>query len=144
MPESHNNLRVVRTISPISLGATASGGKTGVVVDRAGFASVEFVFNYGAVTATGATVTPTVKEGDVTGTMTSIADSNLAGTEALAGLAVQATARTSGTGKNVTKRLGYIGSKRYVQALMAPTVSGGIVAGCDVILSNPRKRPTAA
>jgi hypothetical protein len=61
-------MRVVRAISPISLGATASGGKTSVVVDRNGFETVEFEFSYGAVTATNATVLPIFKEGDVTGT----------------------------------------------------------------------------
>lgn len=141
--EIHDNLRVVRAISPISLGATASGGKTSVVVDRAGFDSVEFEFSYGTVTATNATVVVTVKEGDVTGTLTSIADANMISTELLAGLAADAT-RTSGTSKNVTKRLAYIGAKRYVGAVMAPTVSAAIVAGCNVILSNPRKKPTAA
>jgi hypothetical protein len=42
MAELHNKMRVVRAISPISLGATASGGKTSVVVDRNGFENVEF------------------------------------------------------------------------------------------------------
>jgi len=144
MPEIHNNIRVVRSISPISLGATAGGGKTGTIVDRSGFQSVEFEFSYGAVTATGATVGVIVKEGDVTGTMTSIADAYLIGTESAAGLAAQATSRTSGVGKNVTRRLGYTGQKRYVLAIMAPTVSGGIVAAANVILSRPRKAPTAA
>jgi hypothetical protein len=144
MAELHNNLRVVRAISPISLGATASGGKTSVVVDRNGFETVEFEFSYGAVTATNATVLPIVKEGDVTGTLTSIADSSLIGTELAASLKA-GTPRTSGvlnTGKNFTARLGYIGAKRYVGVVMPPTISGGIVAGCNVILSGrARSRP---
>lgn len=144
MSEVHNNIRVVRSISPISLGATAGGGKTGTIVDRSGFSSVEFEFSYGAVTATGATVGVTVFEGDVTGAMTSIADANLISTEAVAGLGAQAGARTSGVGKNVTKRLGYIGVKHYVQAKMAPTATAAIVAGCNVILSSARTSPSAA
>lgn len=144
MAEQHNNIRVVRTISPISLGATGSGGKVGTVVDRGGAETVEFELSYGAVTATGATVTVIAKEGDATGSMTSIADADLIGTESAAGLAAQATARTSGTGKNITKRLGYKGAKRYVNISLVPTVSGGIVAGANVILGGTRKRPTAA
>lgn len=142
--EAHNNIRCVRSIAPISLGATAGGGKTGTIVDRNGFDGVEFELSYGAITATGATVVVTVKEGDVTGTMTSIADANLISTELIAGMPLQATARTSGVGKNVTKRLGYIGPKRYVQVIMAPTATAGIVAGANVILTKPRKSPTAA
>jgi hypothetical protein len=144
MAEGHNQIRVVRSIAPISLGATGSGGKTGVVIDRNGFETVEFELSYGAITATGATVVVTFKEGDVTGTMTSVADADLISTELLAGMPVQATARTSGVGKNVVKRAAYKGAKRYVQVVMAPTVSGGIVAGANVILGGARKQPTAA
>jgi hypothetical protein len=54
-----------------------------------------------------------IKEGDVTGTMTSVADTNLIGLELNASIAAAAT-RTSGVSKNVTKRVGYIGTKRYV------------------------------
>jgi hypothetical protein len=146
MPEVHNNIRIVRAISPVSLGATASGGKTSVVVDRAGYQSVEFEFSYGAVTATNATVLPIVKEGDVTGTLTSIADADLVGTELAASLKA-GTPRTSGvlnTGKNFTSRLGYKGGKRYIGCVMPPTASAAIVASCNVILGNPRKKPTAA
>lgn len=146
MSDTHNNIRIVRAISPISLGATGSGGKTSVVVDRAGFDCVEFEFSFGAVTATNATVLPIVKEGDVTGTLTSIADADLIGTELAASLKA-GTPRTSGvlnTGKNFTARLGYKGAKRYLGIVMPPTISGGIIAGCNVILSNPRKKPTAA
>lgn len=142
--EMHNRVRTVRTISPISLGATGSGGQTGKPVDRNGFETVEFEVSYGAITATGATVDVIAKEGDTTGAMTSIADADLIGTEALAAMPVQATARTSGTGKNVTKRLGYKGAKRYVSINLVPHVSGGIVAGANVILGGPRKAPTAA
>jgi hypothetical protein len=56
---------------------------------------------------------PIVKEGDVTGTMTSVADADLLGTEALAG-DHRDHARTSGVSKNVAKRIGYTGGKRYV------------------------------
>lgn len=146
MAEIHNGLRIVRAISPVSLGATGGGGKTSVVVDRRGFDTVEFEFSYGAVTATNATVLPVVKEGDVTGTLTSIADTSLIGTELLASLKA-GTPRTSGvlnTGKNFTARLGYTGPKPFVGVVMPPTISGGIVAGCNVILSGARKKPTAA
>jgi hypothetical protein len=146
MAELHNQMRILRAISPISLGATASGGKTSVVIDRNGYENVEFEVSIGAVTATNATVLPIFKEGDVTGTLTSIADANLVGTELLASLRA-GTPRTSGvlnTGKNFTARCGYIGNKRYLGVVLPPTISGGIVAGCNVILSGPRKAPTAA
>jgi hypothetical protein len=77
----HNNIKRVRSISPVAVGTTGTG-QTGKIVDRAGYEAVEFEFDYGSITATNAVFTVVVKEGDVTGTMTSIADADLIGTEA--------------------------------------------------------------
>jgi hypothetical protein len=57
-------------------------GVVGKVVDRKGYDGVEFIISYGTITATSATITPIIKHGDVTGTMTSVADADLLGTEA--------------------------------------------------------------
>jgi len=137
----HNNIQRKRSISPVAIGTTGTG-KTGVIVDRYGYESVEFEFDYGTITATNATITPTVFEGDVTGTMTSIANADLIGTEALAGIAA-GTPRTSGSNKNVSKRLGYIGKKRYVQAKLVSTITAGPPVAATVLLGNPRTAPVA-
>lgn len=140
MNDLHNNLRTKTVVAPIAIGANAT--KTGVVVDRQGYSGVEFLASYGAVTTTGTVVTLVVKEGDVTGTLTSVADSDLRGTEALAGLA--AGARVAGTGKEVTKRVGYKGVKRYVSvdAVSTGTTSVGCV-GIAALLHDPANAPTA-
>lgn len=136
----HDDIRTKTVVSPAAIGANAT--KTGVVVDRQGYGGVEFITSYGAVTTTGTVVTLVVKEGDVTGTMTSVADSSLLGTEALASLPA-ATPRTAGTTKEVTKRIGYIGNKRYVSA---DTVSTGVtsvgVVGVAAVLHSPHLAPT--
>jgi hypothetical protein len=143
MRDLHNNIRVKRLISPVAAGTTGTGKTSAASLgDRTGYAGVEFVFNYGTLTATGAVVTVTVLEGDVTGTMTSIADADLIGTETLASL-LAATPRTSGTTKNVSKRLGYKGLKKYVQAKMVNTVTAAIPVSCDLLLYNPTIGPTA-
>jgi hypothetical protein len=138
----HNNVRVKRVIAPIAIGANAT--KSGKVIDRAGFAGVEFVASYGAVVTTGTIVTLVVKEGDATGSMTSVADADLLGTEVLASLPVQATARTSEVGKNVSKRVGYKGGKRYVtvDAISTGTTSVGCVS-VEAVLFNPEAAPQA-
>ena len=136
----HDNIQVLRCISPVALGTTGTG-KTGKPFDTRGYRGVELVLDYGPVTATNATVTPTVLEGDVTGTMTSVADADLLGLEANAALG-QAATRTSGTSKNITKRIGYIGTKRYVNVKLINTISAGIIAGAHAILSGPSHRPT--
>lgn len=138
----HNQIKIQRVIAPIAIGA--NGTKSGKVIDRQGYGGVEFVASYGNVTTTGSTVTLVVKEGDATGSMTSVADADLLGTETLASLPVQATARTSEVGKNVSKRVGYKGTKRYVtvDAVGAGTTSAGCVS-VEAVLFNPQVAPTA-
>lgn len=134
----HNNIDAVRIVGPVAIGANAT--ISGKVIDRKGFGTVDFVLGYGAIVTTGTVVTPVVKEGDVTGTMTSVADSNLIGTEALAARLGGAT--TSGTGSNVAKRIGYSGSKRYVTVDMVKT--GTTSVGCmsvTAILGSPANAP---
>lgn len=142
MHDLHNNSRAQRVIAPIAIGANAT--KTGAVIDRQGYGGVEFIASYGAVTTTGTIVTLVVKEGDATGALTSVADADLLGTEVLASLPVQATARTSGVGKNVTKRVGYKGSKRYVSvdAISTGTTSVGCLS-IEAVLHSPNVAPTA-
>ena len=138
--DMHNNVDVVRAITPVAIGATGTG-QSSVIVDTRGYDGVEFVFSYGAL-ATNATITPTVFEGDTTGALTSVADADLLGTEAAAGLA-QATGRTSGVFQNVTKRLGYIGDARYVKVDLDSTVTSDCIVAANVILSKPHRAPVA-
>jgi hypothetical protein len=121
----------------------ANGTVSGKVIDRKGYAGVEFIASYGAVTTTGSVVTLVVKEGDATGSMTSVADANLLGTETLASLPA-ATPRTSGTSQNVTKRVGYVGTKRYVtvDAVKSGVTSVGCVA-VSAVLFGPANAPVA-
>lgn len=137
----HSAIRTKTAISPLAIGANAT--KTGLVIDRQGYGGVEFVASYGAITTTGTVVTMAVLEGDVTGTLTSVANTDLIGTEALFSLA--AGARVAGTGKEVTKRIGYKGVKRYVRvdAVQTGTTSVGVV-GVAAILHSAHNAPTAS
>lgn len=136
----HNSMRVISSVRAVAIGANAT--KTGVIVDRKGYSGVEFISTLGATTTTGSIITLVLFEGDVTGTMTSIADANLLGTEALASFL--AGARTSGVGQNVAKRVGYIGNKRYVQAktVSTGTTSVGVIS-VNVVLYNPEISATS-
>lgn len=137
----HNNIKAIRTIAAVAAGVTGVG-VVGKVVDRAGYEGVEFIISYGTITATSATITPVVKEGDVTGTMTSVANADLLGTEAAAGIAA-GTPRTSNSNKNVVKRIGYLGKKRYVSCNVVPTVTATTPVSVTAILSSPRNAPVA-
>lgn len=132
--DMHNNIDIVECIDPVAVGTTGTG-QTGAVVDRRGYDSVEFALSYGAITATAATFTVTVLEGDATGSLTSVADADLLGTEANAGLA--AATRTDGSTENVVKRIGYIGSKRYVNVKIVNTATAGTPVAAAAILGNP-------
>lgn len=142
MDDLHSNIKAVRALGPVAM--TTAAGLAGKVLDRKGYGGVEFVVSYGAVTATNATIAIVVKEGDVTGTMTSVADADLLGTEALAALPAQATARTSGTGKFVCTRIGYKGKKRYVSASVGTlAVTAATIIAIDAIMHNPNVAPVA-
>lgn len=138
MNDLHSNIRTKNVVTAAAIGANAT--KTGIVIDRQGYGGVEFIATYGSVTTTGSVVTLVVKDGDVTGTLTSVADAYLLGTEALASLL--AGARVAGTGKEVTKRVGYTGIKRYVSvdAVQTGTTSVGVV-GVAAILHSPNNAP---
>ena len=125
--DTFSNMRTLMGVVPVAIGA--NGTITGLVKDRQGYGSVVIEILYGSVTTTGSVVTAVVKDGDVTGTMTSVADTYLNGTEALASLPA-ATPRTAGTTKEVVKRIGYKGNKRYVSVDLVKTgvTSVGIVA----------------
>jgi hypothetical protein len=140
MRDVHNNIRAVRTIAAVAAGVTGVG-VVGKVVDRQGYDGVEFIISYGTITATNATITPIVKEGDVTGTMTSVADADLLGTEVLAAITAT-TPRTSGVSKNVAKRIGYTGGKRYVSCSLVPTVTATTPVSVTTVLSRPSVKPT--
>ena len=138
MNDLHSNIRTKNVITAAAIGANAT--KSGIVIDRQGYGGVEFVVAYGSVTTTGTIVTLVAKEGAVTGTLTSIADADLIGTEALASLL--AGARVAGTGKEVTKRLGYTGNDRYVtiDAVQTGTTSVGCIS-VTAILHSPTLAP---
>jgi len=73
-----------------------------------------------------------------TGTFTSVADTYLDGTEALASIAA-VTGRTSGISKNVGKRVGYKGNKRYITPILTAVGTTTTVVACNVLLYNPRR-----
>jgi len=132
MDDLYSGLKVQRVISPVAVGTTGTG-QTGKIIDRKGYIGpVLFNVGFGSITATNATFTVTVKEGDVTGTLTSAADADLIGTEALAGVGATGT-RTSGTSKNVTKKIGYKGAKRYVQVNVKSTVTAAVPVAVTAI-----------
>ncbi|TJV51149.1 MAG: hypothetical protein E5Y01_16310 [Mesorhizobium sp.] len=132
MDDLYSSYKTQTAIAAVAVGTTGTG-KTGKIIDRKGYIGpVLFDISYGSITATNATFTATVKEGDVTGTLTSVADADLIGTEAAAGLGATGT-RTSGTSKNVAKKIGYKGGKRYCQINIKSTVTAGTPIAANAV-----------
>lgn len=146
MRDLHSNLRVVRAISPVAVGTTGiAGGQLSAVIDRRGFNAVEFICNHGTAGATGDTTSVIVYECATTGgSFTSVADGDLLGTEADAGLPAQATSRTSGTGKNISKKLGYIGNQPYLKIRLYGTGHATGLVSADCLLYNASIAPVAS
>lgn len=131
MDDLYSSYKVTRVIPPVAVGTTGTG-QTGKIIDRSGYVGpVLFTVGYGAITSSTAVFTVTVKEGDVTGTLTSVADADLIGTESAAGLA--AGARVSNSTKLVTKKIGYKGAKRYVQVNVKSTATAATPVAVDAI-----------
>ena len=141
MKDLHNNCKATVVVEPVAVGTTGTG-QTGGIIDLQGFGGCEFIVSVGAITATDAVFTVTVMEGDVTGTLTSVADADLLGTELLAGVAAT-TPRTDGTSEKVTKRVGYKGAKRYCNCSISSTVTAGTPVSVSAVLHSPNVAPVA-
>lgn len=139
----HDDATVLMVRPPAALGTTAAG-YDGTIIDRQAHqgGAIEFVVLYGTRTTTTISAAVIVKEGSVTGTLTSVADGDLLGTEADAGLAASAT-MVAGTSKDVCKKIGYIGSKRYVTVNLKAASAASMVTGAAAVVSALRKAPPA-
>lgn len=110
-----------------------------LTVDRKDHESVTFVVATGVVVDVDATWDIVVQEGDtnVQSAHTPVADIDLIGTEALAGLEF--------TDDSVCKKIGYKGGKRYCSIEIDNVVanSGALPITAVAILGKPHSRPTA-
>lgn len=128
-------------VHSVAIGTTGTGKTTAAVKTSADHQSLEFVIDYGAITATNAVFTVLMTESSTTGgTFTSVADADMLGTEALAGVAAAAT-RTDGTSKNVAKKIGYKGNKEFVKVKVSSTVTAGTPISIIPMLGNLRHAP---
>ena len=124
----HNNIdeRVALATQLINTDTTTAG----VIIDTAGFESLEFLMQAGVVTA-----------GDVTLIMQDGDDS------ALSDVATVADAFRLGDlvtldATGIT-RVGYVGKKRYVRVSAVTDNSGNLTVGAAAVLSNPHSAPVA-
>lgn len=137
MRDLANHLTVRRAISP----AAAVADNTPFVsqiIDRAGFEALMFAIATGALADADATFTTLVEHGDAANLSDAAAvpDSQLTGTEAAASFTF--------AHDDATRKIGYVGGKRYVRLTITPAGnSGNAFVAALAILSHPRFAPAA-
>ena len=113
MRDFTNNLHPIRAISPVSVADDTA--EVGQIIDRQGFDGLTFIIATGSLADTNATFAVLVEEGNDSGLSdaAAVADADLLGTEALAGFQFD--------DDDETRKIGYIGDKRYVRLTITPS-----------------------
>lgn len=144
MNDFHNQFTLkAQVIYPQAVGTTgATNGVLSGVIDRRGYGGVEFIYSYGTIPSTTESITPVVLECETSGgSFTSVADGDLIGTEAAAGVA--AATRVSGSTKNVSKKLCYKGNKPFLKTRMYGVGTATAIVSAAALLHNPRRLPAS-
>lgn len=138
MRDLMNHVHPVRAISPVAA-ATDNTAIVSQIIDRKGYDSLTFAILAGANTDANATFAVLVEDGDQSDLSDNAAvdDLQLVGTEALAGFTF--------ADDNETRKIGYIGDKRYVRLTITPSGndSGNIFVAAIALLGHPDLQPTA-
>lgn len=132
----HNKLEFRRAISPVSVADNTAA--VSQIIDRQGFSGLEFVIAAGSLADADATFTVLVEDGDdatLVSDGAAVADAQLLGTEALAGFQFD--------DDNETRKIGYVGNKRYVRLTITPANNASAAVICAVaVLGGAHDAPT--
>lgn len=117
MRDMHNCIKWSRGLSPVAAG-TDNTAYVSQIVDTANFDATEFLLLIGANTDADATFTVLVEDGNAANLSdnAAVADAYLLGTEAAASFDY--------SNDNETRKIGYIGPKRYVRVTITPANNG--------------------
>jgi hypothetical protein len=132
---------LMNNIHPGTPGVATVTDNTAVVsgiADMAGYASLVFLIAAGTLADADATFTVLVEEGDASNLSdaAAVADADLVGTEALAGFQFDDDTES--------RKVGYIGGKRYVRCTVTPANNTGSAPIAIIpVLGNPNHHPTA-
>lgn len=132
----HNNINPIRAISPVSVADNTA--HVSQIIDRRGFNALEFIIAIGSVADADATFTVLVEDGDAANLSdaAAVADEQLLGTEVLAGFQYNSD--------DTTRKIGYIGNKRYVRLTITPAGNASAaVMSAVAVLGCPDLAPTA-
>lgn len=137
MRDYMNRVDIRRAISPVAAG-TDNTPIVSQIIDLAGYEGCVFGINIGTNTDADATFAVTMDHGDAANLSDAAAvpAANLTGTLALASFTF--------ADDNKSRKIGYVGPKRYVRMTITPTGnnSGNIFVAAQAILFGARYSPT--
>lgn len=140
MRDQANNLTFRPVIVPAANTDLGTTPLVGSIIDRLGYESLTYGVVTGTLSDTNATYTTLLEESDASNMdgANAVADADLIGTEADAGF------NFGDDGE--TRKLGYVGSKRYTRLTITPAGadSGNSPIAAIAILGNPPTRPVSA
>ncbi len=138
MRDYGNHIEVRRAISPAAA-VTDNTPFVSQVIDLAGFEKLVFAILLGSLADADATFTVLVEHGDAA----DLSDGEAARDAALTG--TEASASFTFADDNKVRKIGYVGSKRYVRLTVTPANNtGNAFIAAVAILSGSRYRPTAS
>lgn len=129
-----NNINVQRAISPVSVADNTA--EVSEIIDMQGKMSLAFVIALGAIADIDATFAVLVEHGDdsALSDAAAVPDQDLVGTEVLAAFQFD--------DDNAARKIGYIGSKRYVRITITPTANASAALFSCLAISEVEFAPT--
>ncbi|MEQ1901871.1 MAG: hypothetical protein ABL866_14205 [Devosia sp.] len=136
MRDLANNLHTARALSPVVAG-TDNTAYVSQKLDMLGYESAMLAIMIGANTDADATFTVLIEDSPDNTNFTAVDDAYLTGTEVLASFQFD--------DDNETRKIGYVGTQRYLRATITPANNGAgnIYMAAVWILGNPSRKPTA-
>lgn len=135
MKDLMNKIHVMRAISPASVADNTA--QVSQIIDRQGYESLTFAIATGSLADADATFTVLVEHGDAANLSDAAAvdDADLLGTEVLASFAFG--------DDDETRKIGYIGNKRYTRLTITPAANASAaLISAMAILGHPQIVPT--
>lgn len=137
MKDLMNRIHPLVVLAPVAA-ITNDTALVGAIIDRKNFESLTYVLITGTDADADATFTVLLEESDASNMSgaVAVADADLLGTEALAGYTFADDAET--------RKLGYVGNKRYTRLTVTPTNNtGNFFLAAVALLGHPQLKPTA-
>jgi hypothetical protein len=138
--DSLDNIHTVPLFTPANAPTTDNTAYVSAIIDTAGFETTTLVFQTGTLTSGVATFAVLLEDGDQSNLSDNAAVSaaNTVGSATLASF-------TGAAGSNKTRKIGYVGPKRYVRLTVTPTgnVTSNVTLAGVAVLTMPRNAPTA-